>query len=425
MSSGIIETIKQVALNAFEASNPVKILFGTVTSMNPKTIKITDKLTLTEEFLTFNGEVNLDDTVTLIRIQGGQKYVVLGTRTEYVETTIYNGGVVQGGGYGNCKVYLSPSSQFQNKYAYGDTNEAEQCQKIANKTGELLANFGFSVKVGSNTLSPSERVKESNDFGATVHIPIHTNAGGGDGAMVICRSGQTNDSFVVNVYNNLCSLVNNKDDGIVVRTDLTEINKSNATVVYCECEFHDSVKGAKFIVENTDKIARAIANGVNSAAKKVYGTSGGVIDKAVAWAIATAEDSSHGYDQADRWGVDYDCSSFVISAFEQAGVALKSKGGADDTGNMYQVLLKYGFEDVTKKITLSTGGGLKKGDVLLKPQPKGHTALVIEDNGRIVHASLNEKGKITGGKKGDQTGKEICVRSYYNKPWTYVLRYKG
>jgi hypothetical protein len=22
-------------------------------------------------------------------------------------------------------------------------------------------------------------------------------------------------------------------------------------------------------------------------------------------------------------------------------------------------------------------------------------------------------------------GKEICIRSYYNKPWTYILRYTG
>lgn len=46
-------------------------------------------------------------------------------------------------------------------------------------------------------------------------------------------------------------------------------------------------------------------------------------------------------------------------------------------------------------------------------------------SGKIVHASINEFGKITGGKDGDQTGKEICTRPYYNKPWLYVLRYTG
>ena len=39
----------------------------------------------------------------------------------------------------------------------------------------------------------------------------------------------------------------------------------------------------------------------------------GVIDNAVTRALEIAADDSHGYDQANRWGADYDCSSLVIS----------------------------------------------------------------------------------------------------------------
>lgn len=39
----------------------------------------------------------------------------------------------------------------------------------------------------------------------------------------------------------------------------------------------------------------------------------------------------------------------------------------------------------------------------------------------IIHASINENGKITGGKPGDQTGKEVCVRKWYSKPWDYYI----
>lgn len=42
---------------------------------------------------------------------------------------------------------------------------------------------------------------------------------------------------------------------------------------------------------------------------------------------------------------------------------------------------------------------------------------------RICHASIDEHGKISGGEKGDQTGKEVCVRSYYSKPWGVCLRH--
>lgn len=92
MSSGIIDTIKRVALNAFEATNPVKLLFGRVVSVDPVKIQVGEYLTLSNQFLVINGTVSVGDTVTLIRCQGGQKYVVLGTRLGYVENTVYVGG---------------------------------------------------------------------------------------------------------------------------------------------------------------------------------------------------------------------------------------------------------------------------------------------------------------------------------------------
>lgn len=37
----------------------------------------------------------------------------------------------------------------------------------------------------------------------------------------------------------------------------------------------------------------------------------------------------------------------------------------------------------------------------------------------IGHASISENGTING-TKGDQTGKEVCIRDFYSKPWDYV-----
>lgn len=143
----------------------------------------------------------------------------------------------------------------------------------------------------------------------------------------------------------------------------------------------------------------------------------GKIEDAVKWAKDIVNDDSHGYDQDDRWGPDYDCSSFVISAWEAAGVGVKANG-ASNTRDMCDAFIKTGFSDVKDQITLSTDAGLVAGDVLWK---SGHTCMYVGD-GKVANASENENGNATGGKTGDQNGKEIVVKNYYNSKWTKVLR---
>lgn len=140
------------------------------------------------------------------------------------------------------------------------------------------------------------------------------------------------------------------------------------------------------------------------------------------WAVGIAGNQKHGYSQQIRWGnPDYDCSSLVISAYEQAGVPLKTKG-ATYTGNLREVALACGFEDVTKKVNLNTGAGLLRGDILMyhRSGPIGHTALASGD-GRIVHA----RGQSYGSSAPGDQGSEIAVTSYYRGSWTTVLRYTG
>ena len=43
----------------------------------------------------------------------------------------------------------------------------------------------------------------------------------------------------------------------------------------------------------------------------------------------------------------------------------------------------------------------------------------------IGHASSDENGNATGGTGGDQTGREVTVRSWYDKGWNVLLRPKG
>jgi len=142
--------------------------------------------------------------------------------------------------------------------------------------------------------------------------------------------------------------------------------------------------------------------------------------------IDIAQDNSHGYDQNQRWGErgDYDCSSLTIIAFEKAGFPAKSKYGATYTGNMKQAFLNCGFKDVRNVVNLYTGAGLIRGDILLN---EVHHVAVYIGNGLIVQASINELGRATGGRPGDQSGYEINIskyKNYHRGGWDIVLRYE-
>ena len=145
------------------------------------------------------------------------------------------------------------------------------------------------------------------------------------------------------------------------------------------------------------------------------------IEKAVQWAIDTANDNSHGYSQQNRWGnPDYDCSSFVISAWEYAGVPVK-KAGASYTGNMRGAFLACGFVDVTTQVGVSSGYGIQAGDVLLNYA--AHTCMSI-GGGKVANCRTSE-GNYQG---GDQSGNEIRIQAYWDgspNKWNCVLRYKG
>lgn len=163
-----------------------------------------------------------------------------------------------------AKVYLSPSDQTNNAYAYGNTTEAVQCGKIAEACRKALERCGVSVKVG-HMISMQQKCSESNAFGADLHVPIHTNAFNGKvrGTRMFCYDTKGKGMAACKaIFAELAPLTPGESENIKADPSLYEVRVPAAPTAYTECEFHDSVEGAKWIVENTDKIGEAIAKGI-------------------------------------------------------------------------------------------------------------------------------------------------------------------
>ena len=133
------------------------------------------------------------------------------------------------------------------------------------------------------------------------------------------------------------------------------------------------------------------------------------VEAAISWAIGIANDDSHGYSQSVRWGPHYDCSSFVYSAFCQAGFNLPGSG-TRYTQTMVNDFTKAGFIWIPWS-QIGNMSNLRRGDILLNNSSnssKQHTEIYL-GNGQNVGAHSPSKG--------------ISVSGYYDHPWLGVLRY--
>lgn len=91
----MLALIKQAASEAVEASNPVGIYYGTIKTAHPLEVEVDQRFILTAEFLELTEstkelkvpqgdgyyilrrKLQEGDRVILLRIQGGQKYIIL------------------------------------------------------------------------------------------------------------------------------------------------------------------------------------------------------------------------------------------------------------------------------------------------------------------------------------------------------------
>lgn len=185
----------------------------------------------------------------------------------------------------------------------------------------------------------------------------------------------------------------------------------------------------------------------------------------MAYWCATDEKGGVGYDQDTReeirdfsyistprltGAVDSDCSAMVAAAcnlgLRAAGVVPADAGDGDPrllpastwTGSMRAELEARGWREIHwDDAAMTPDGGFRRGDVVLSSKAEGgvgHVAMVVDDNPSdpvLAEAWIDERGEITGGAVGDQTGSETRLTPYSSHiytqrgAWTSCHRYAG
>lgn len=162
------------------------------------------------------------------------------------------------------KIFLSPSSQEHNRYILGDLTEEQYCNQLASIIEPILRSGGCDVRRNNPAETPYQHAVASNLWGADYHIPLHTNAGGGQGCEVFCYNpanrAAKSTQMAQALYDALSELTPTVDRGLKKNQTFTEIHRTTAACAYLEIDFHDTQAGARWLIDNQRKIATTIAH---------------------------------------------------------------------------------------------------------------------------------------------------------------------
>lgn len=162
------------------------------------------------------------------------------------------------------KIFLSPSNQFENKYAGLKTSEGEQMGRVAQALQKALVRCGFGV-LTIHDATMAAKVQAANQYGADLYIPIHSNAYNGkvSGTRLFCWSTKEKGYYACcNIAKYLFPLTPGTSESITEAEDLYEVRMPKAPTAYIEVDFHDVPEVARWITEHIEEIAEAICKGV-------------------------------------------------------------------------------------------------------------------------------------------------------------------
>ena len=161
------------------------------------------------------------------------------------------------------KIYISPEDRASNVYASSalwnghTTNEKEQMGRCADYMERGLLRCGSFEVINAQYGNMYDRVRESNNWPADMHVAPHTNGfdGRAAGTRVHCYPSEGSRRIGWLIQERIGPLSPGAPDQLVEDDRLYELRAPHMVAVLPEFAFHDNPADAQWLVDSMERIA--------------------------------------------------------------------------------------------------------------------------------------------------------------------------
>lgn len=160
-------------------------------------------------------------------------------------------------------IYLSPSTQENNIYVNGGTEE-QYMNLLADRMIPYLTASGIRYTRNTPEMSAASSIAASNAGNYDLHLALHSNAAPEDrygtirGSIVFYYPGSTKGKRAAEIFANNLRAIYPLPDKVraAPTTAIGEVRRVRAPSVFLELAYHDNPDDAAWIKNNLDEIAR-------------------------------------------------------------------------------------------------------------------------------------------------------------------------
>lgn len=160
-------------------------------------------------------------------------------------------------------IYLSPSTQEGNFYVTGGSEEYHM-NKLADALEPYLRANAIGFKRNKPSNSAVQNIRESNAGDYALHLALHSNAapvyGSVRGVDIYYFPGSLSGKRAADIAVRRFKEIYPLPDKVraLPTTKLGEVDRVKAPALFLEIGYHDNEQDAKWVIDNTDKIAKTL-----------------------------------------------------------------------------------------------------------------------------------------------------------------------